>query len=250
MNFAKNESGEKWSSTEDGEHFLLGKGGEIKAGFGGKFAGKTPGQAWGKGKQEKDQPDSVQTSPETDAASGESKPDGQTGVNEQAIRATATKLEASRQTLTHEEASIIDAQGNVVGSFVGNNKTTEVSTKHLKDNTLTHNHPMGGTFSPDDIKAFATCNMREIRASCPDGQVYSLKRGESPVHRNFSRAYKGTYTKADKKAAAIADGTAERKTPEWNQIWLREASNTLHEWLSNNAENYGCVYTLEKGVTQ
>jgi len=36
-----------WLSTEGGEHFLLGEGGEIKAGFGGKFTGQKPGQIWG-----------------------------------------------------------------------------------------------------------------------------------------------------------------------------------------------------------
>ena len=40
-----------WRSTEEGEHFLLGEGGEIKAGFGGKFTGKKPSEVWGEGKQ-------------------------------------------------------------------------------------------------------------------------------------------------------------------------------------------------------
>ena len=39
---------DQWRSTDKGEHFLLGEGGEIKAGFGGKFTGKKPGEAFGK----------------------------------------------------------------------------------------------------------------------------------------------------------------------------------------------------------
>ena len=36
-----------WLTAENGQHFLLGEGGEIKAGFGGKFTGKKPSEAFG-----------------------------------------------------------------------------------------------------------------------------------------------------------------------------------------------------------
>jgi hypothetical protein len=48
----KNKDEDIWLSTEEGSHFLLGESGKIKAGFGGKFTGKKPGEVWGGGKQQ------------------------------------------------------------------------------------------------------------------------------------------------------------------------------------------------------
>ncbi|MFA4944462.1 MAG: hypothetical protein WC789_07150 [Lentisphaeria bacterium] len=44
--------------------------------------------------------------------------------------------------------------------------------------TVTHNHPSGGFFSPEDIFLAVHWNLKEIRATTPDGGVFVLQRPE------------------------------------------------------------------------
>lgn len=45
----------------------------------------------------------------------------------------------------------------------------------MRNAIVTHNHPSGGSLSPADIKLFLKWGLKELRAKCPDGSVFSLK---------------------------------------------------------------------------
>ena len=47
---------DRWITVENGEHVLLGEGGEIKGGMGGKFDGKKMGELRGGGNSSKSNP--------------------------------------------------------------------------------------------------------------------------------------------------------------------------------------------------
>jgi len=70
-------------------------------------------------------------------------------------------------TMAHEEAVIIDSDGNMVFSKMGKVNQVEFTPDELaqlRGNVMTHNHPMGSSFSVDDVKFMAAWDMEEMRA--------------------------------------------------------------------------------------
>jgi len=78
------------------------------------------------------------------------------------------------------EFAAIFRNGKLEGKLISSGKEGSVMFEDallakMKNAVVTHNHPAGGSLSPADIKLFLKVGMKEVRAKCPDGSVFSLK---------------------------------------------------------------------------
>lgn len=82
--------------------------------------------------------------------------------------------------LEREMAAIITESGETIGAITdGAKKSVDLSKyfKKLKNAIVTHNHPLGSSLSPGDIKMFIDHGIKELRAiAMTDGTIFSLKR--------------------------------------------------------------------------
>lgn len=78
--------------------------------------------------------------------------------------------------LKNEQRFIVDKEGNIIGSARGDKHSVGMTLGELRDkmpgNVAVHNHPEGGTFSPDDLKTFGLRAVESVVAT-KDG-TYSL----------------------------------------------------------------------------
>ena len=78
--------------------------------------------------------------------------------------------------LKKEQRFIVDKDGNIIGSAKGDKHSVGMTLGELRDkmpgNVAVHNHPDGGTFSPDDLKTFGLRAVESVVAT-KDG-TYSL----------------------------------------------------------------------------
>lgn len=79
----------------------------------------------------------------------------------------------------NEFAAILPTKGEIVKditSGIANRVSLGYeNAKKLFGAIVTHNHPVGGSLSAGDFKMFLKFGLKEIRAKCPDGSVFSLK---------------------------------------------------------------------------
>ena len=114
-----------------------------------------------------------------------------------------------------EHAAIYDENGEPIVGFKGDRHSValgqEVNTPNA---TLTHYHPdksFGGTLSMQDLKVFATTDLKEMRAVSSQGQLYSIKANanvdrkglakwiranQKLAQRNFNSSYKSALKQA------------------------------------------------------
>jgi hypothetical protein len=81
--------------------------------------------------------------------------------------------------LENEVAAIYTKNGKFISDFTSglpNKVTIEAFGLDLLDAIITHNHPTGSSLSGPDIISFLSVNLREIRAVCPDGSIFSFQR--------------------------------------------------------------------------
>lgn len=78
--------------------------------------------------------------------------------------------------LKKEQRFIVDKDGNIIGSAKGDKHSVGMTLGELRDkmpgNVAVHNHPDGGTFSPDDLRTFGLRAVESVVAT-KDG-TYSL----------------------------------------------------------------------------
>lgn len=82
-------------------------------------------------------------------------------------QATAHKEEARTKFLKHEEAMGVLDDGRVVLTKRGTRNKVEFTAdevSRLRNGTLTHNHPRGSAFSPEDITFATAYDLKQVRA--------------------------------------------------------------------------------------
>jgi len=241
------EKEENWITVENGEHVLLGEGGEIKAGLGGKFADMKPSEAWGEKQGENE------SATFNDPGKKEERKSVDPGRKQHAasIKRTLKHAEDEIRNLSHERAYVIDRQGNTVSVMDGTDKDVEVAG-NIKGLTVTHNHPSGSTFSRTDIFAFVDRQPYEVRVATPQGTTYSLKLKDNiadpRMKDDFAKAKPDDHMAPRRIILELAQrGKYTRHYAEKNMDKL--VREYMHErtrkWLSENAEKYGCIYTEE-----
>lgn len=130
--------------------------------------------------------------------------------------------------------------------------TTEQLAK-MKGANLTHNHPMGSTFSPEDIAVLTTHGLNSIRATGKE-RTYQLSviKG-SPQNKNFAHDYQ----KAKQENKKVTDRIYRKYEKQYNSGMIsytefqskmpglnNKANQMNSEWLKKNAKNYGYRYSV------
>lgn len=109
----------------------------------------------------------------------------------------------------------------------------------LFDGYITHNHPTGKMFSPDDVGFAVMQGLKEIRAVSPDGESFVLEKvwkELSPTQLRFIRHYRDF-------AELQRDLVASRfEQKEANKVWTK----TVASWMKENASKYGYKFRVEK----
>lgn len=121
------------------------------------------------------------------------------------------------------------------------------------DKTFTHNHPHGSIFSKEDIQFTVKNQVKEMRATQPDGGVFSLKRTGIP-RGNFPKDYEEQYYIAMGKARAKMDSYVPKLMSQGkitqedaNRMFGLKINDEFIPWLKANAGNYGYEFTHTAG---
>lgn len=170
--------------------------------------------------------------------------------NRKAIEKTFHEVESERRNLDYEVGTIVDRKGNIISVTGGEEHSVSPPGDLLKDNIFTHNHPSGGCFSVQDLESMIDTELLELRASTPQGTFFSLLRKEGTHLTDYEFA--GKYYEVtnitvvmDAVERDIKAGVLTRKEMEaqgW-QIYTKYQSKFAVEWLKENAEKYGYVFT-------
>lgn len=190
------------------------------------------------------------------------------GGNDKALstkeRAALETQEKKRLSAKVEYAYAVDADGNPVGKEKrgGKGAVSVPYSMYVDGGTLTHNHPrvgdeagmLGGTFSTADITAFATRDIRTMRASASEG-TYSISKGKDFNAKGLNSYRRELERSANKVAKDKVTSAGERyKRGEITHQQLmsaaKKASNealvSLHNGLIAGQKDYGYTYTLER----
>ena len=160
----------------------------------------------------------------------------------------------------YESAAVVDKEGNVLINKDGAQNMvgfTKMECLMMKDNVLTHNHPMSTMFSTEDLVCFSHNNLQEIRATTREGNTYSIKRGEGYTDDKGTylvRDYNGEQIIARRLAQRDLDSRGfmekimdgEITQEQANKEFGRVVTNYMIEWTSSHASKYGVEFTVEK----
>lgn len=170
------------------------------------------------------------------------------GVNKANILDRLRGIEGSSYALDHETSAIFDLKGNMVKQYTGGRDSVFLDDSLMKNNIITHNHPKGWSFTPNDLEAVTKYGALEIRATTPQKVVYSFRRTQKS-------AKGGTLVKEFDEATA--DSKANMLAGEWVKNGLKVTSDNALEiqmkaadelgikYLEENASKYGYVFTKE-----
>lgn len=164
-----------------------------------------------------------------------------------AKKTTATTENKNRK-LSYEVGTVIDENGNVVLEAEGTANEVHIDISKLpKNSVLTHNHPHGTCFSPDDIDGFLKSdNIKQIRATSPDGKTFVLTK-EGEADKSILDEYRKVGRLGDKYASFVQK-TYDYYTSQGYDGWtarMKAESSAKENWLHENAEKYGIKFDIE-----
>ena len=154
-----------------------------------------------------------------------------------------------------ESAICVDANGNILFNTSDNAAQsvafTPAQVQQAYGQTLTHNHPHGYYFSKEDINAARVMNLKQLRATTPDGRVFVLEHTApgaqtGALYRAYVSAMNSTAQQATAQAVANAPMTALGNQKQLNHLISLEHTKILNHWLTDNAKNYGFEFREEK----
>ena len=156
------------------------------------------------------------------------------------------------QNKDYEVAVIVDRNGKVIGTYSNEEEdVVSVPTDELRDNTMTHNHPSGKTFSPEDIEGFVDSFSYEARATTP-AMTFSIRRkSDNSIIPRMKHEFNIEYDKAVNEAINKASIYAKRGATEdmARKMYTEKYNETYNEiiniWLAKNAEKYDYIYSVE-----
>jgi len=138
---------------------------------------------------------------------------------------------------SNERAVVFDEDGKRLFQKEGQPSSVQFTQDELKkiaDQTLTHNHPGGKSFSSDDVRIAATYKLREMRAVTNE-YLHSLRPPEDGWSYEFwSSTIKPSYVMHDQDvfqefSRAINQGTmtvTQAEQAHFHEVWTRVARNT------------------------
>ena len=168
-------------------------------------------------------------------------------------------MEKEKVGLKIEKATIITKDGTILQEIIGENHMVDVrniSKETFKNNILTHNHPMGGNFSTEDINSFLELDLYELRASTDNGTVYSLRKGNGKVDSiGFAKAFvkadpKGYTNCSQRLQNDIKSGKINYNSLPYSEkgmyAVIKAGNRNINDWLKENASKYGFIYRKEE----
>jgi len=160
----------------------------------------------------------------------------------------AQSVEAKISDQKYESAHFFDVDGNTVLAKDGNKNSVvfdDADVQKMAGTVLTHNHPSGGSFSPEDIALGSTGSLKEVRA------IGTNPLGEQFIHR--MRPPKGkTWPDIHEIQMAVSLADSKIKAKFWpkissGQMSIAEANAYhWHEVWTIASKNLGLVYEREK----
>ena len=160
----------------------------------------------------------------------------------------------------YETAAVVDKHGYLLLEKDGAVDQVDLSAPEeralMKGNTLTHNHPSGTMFSPQDLGYFAGNDLEEIRATTGDGTTYCMRRGEGYTQKEatkFAILYGQSredclaYAGASIEARGIVDKArrGEITDDELQFEYRKAASEAMAIICRDNASDFGLEFSIE-----
>jgi hypothetical protein len=172
---------------------------------------------------------------------------------------TILEIEKNKIGSKKEIGTIISHEGTVLKEINGESHSVDVQNEDknlFKNNIFTHNHPMGGNFSTEDINSFLEYDLYELRASTDSGVVYSIRKGNDKVDsigfaKAFTQANPKGYTNCSQRLQNdIKSGKIDINSLPYNErgmyATLKAGDRNMDDWLKENAKKYGFVYKKEE----
>lgn len=161
---------------------------------------------------------------------------------------------------SYETAAVVDKDGYLLMEKNGSVDQVDLSAPEeralMKGNTLTHNHPSGTMFSPQDLGYFAGNELEEIRATTGDGTTFCMRRGEGYTQKEatkFAILYGQSredclaYAGASIEARGIVDKArrGEITDDELQFEYRKAASEAMAIICRDNASDFGLEFSIE-----
>lgn len=184
---------------------------------------------------------------------------GRTREQDQVIK----KLVKQTQNLKNEQYRIINSNGDVVLAKKGSKHevATTVGEKreNLDGNISLHNHPEGGTFSPDDMSDFGY-GAREIVAATPEGtyRLINKKFGTKEAKNGWVQLRDGAEKIPEQSTAALlkqarenlANSSTYKEIKKINERWAaireREGNEAAQAYYSTVRDKYDSLIARQR----
>lgn len=173
-----------------------------------------------------------------------------------AFKHSLAKTESNIRYSDVEHFVALDKDGNEVLRGEGGEYSVELSRadeRAIRGTSVTHNHPGGTTFSPEDIETMVDLELRSLRAVGSDGSTYTLTRKFNPIadrkafYTDYGKIAKANVArfkpqtkelKAQYERGTISEEEYREAINDISQRWSRMNSR----WLMANAKKYGYDY--------
>ena len=149
-----------------------------------------------------------------------------------------------------ESAVALDENGNILFTTSdGQGAEVSISVPQQRmayGQTMTHNHPHGYYFSDSDILVAINLNLKEMRATTPDGRAFVLTHTspESYPNKWLYFDYQAEIMRTAQEASDRAWKPGMTKEQFSHQAAL-EHTKIMNEWLKQNAPKYGYEFREE-----
>lgn len=179
---------------------------------------------------------------------------GSTGGGSRGLAQTLNDVENGIKNNKTESAVCVDENGNILFN-TSDNDSNQVSfsidqQRKAIGKIITHNHPNGYCFSTEDIMTAEMLDLKQLRATTPDGRVYVLERTSPDYDYKALRILFKRY-----RSMTAAQACAPFKTDyfdgkltdaEFNHKASLEHTKIMNRWLTENASNFGFDFREEK----
>lgn len=194
------------------------------------------------------------------AKARDSKDDGKTATSTtKKALISLERIEREDRHLNYERGAVVARDGTIAARYDGKEHTVEVSDSDLKQMSgkiFTHNHPSGNFFSDNDIiTGFIKTDLYELRASTPDGVIYSLK--NNGVTKESARKFLADYNQTSAKATRMAQEHLIRKVKmgelsmeeykrNYYKLYMQYRDEMLIRMAREKASDYGLIFEVIK----
>jgi len=176
---------DKWLSTEEGNHFMIGEGGEIKVGFGGKFTGKKLSEIFGKAKAGSNQKSSQSLSSPKEENSAQSQTSSTSKNN---VAASGADEIFNIKNVSKKDLKTIEG---IRGGYVGSAASWEINSA-LRTGTVS-DRPLHGDVTQRQVVEALDRNMKPLgrdvtvyRAIDEDDPLFKTKPGEIYTNKGYT----------------------------------------------------------------